>query len=291
VAARLGHAAPVELAIASCGNAALAAAVVARAAERRLRVFVPPSAAESVLDRLRSLGAEVTICPRQPGVAGDPSYLAFRDAVAAGALPFSCQGGDNGLTLDGGRTLGYEMAQQLARRMTGQGLAVQALRLFIQVGGGALASSTIAALREAAALGWLPAWPRIFTVQTRGAFPLQRAWQRVAALVGSSDEKLRHAARHRSSFMWPWESEPRSIAHGILDDETYDWLAIVRGMLESGGRPLVVDEPLLEEANRRGRALGINVDATGSAGLAGLLATEEAEAASPAAVIFSGVLR
>jgi hypothetical protein len=34
--------------------------------------------------------------------------------------------------------------------------------------------------------------------------------------------------------MWPWNEEPRSIAHGIRDDETYDWFTIVTGMLASG---------------------------------------------------------
>jgi threonine synthase len=282
VAARLGQPTEAPLCIASCGNAALAAAVVARAFERRLRVFVPESAEAGVLARLRDLGAEVHICPRRPGVAGDPSYLAFREAVAGGAVPFSCQGGDNGLTLDGGRTLGYELAQQLHAR------GVTLDRLFIQVGGGALASSTIDALREAVALGWLPRLPRIFAVQTRGGFPLRRAWERLLALAGTADEKLSHAARHRSAFMWPWESEPRSIAHGILDDETYDWLAICRGMLETGGEPLVVDEPLLEEANRRGRAFGIDVDPTGSAGLAGALSLPPQGATG---VLFTGARR
>jgi threonine synthase len=280
VAARLGHAVEAPLAIASCGNAALAAAVVARAARRPLRVFVPESANPTVMERLRALGAELTVCPRRPGVAGDPSYLAFREAVDAGAVPFTCQGGDNGLTLDGGRTLGYELAQQLA------GAALD--QCVIQVGGGALASSTICALREAVALGWLPRLPRIYTVQTRGAFPLQRAWERLSSVAGTTDEKLRWAATHRASFMWPWESEPRSVAHGILDDETYDWLALVRGMLESGGEPLVVDEPLLLEANAWGRSLGIDVDATGSAGLAGAMALG---GGGTTAVIFSGVKR
>ena len=42
---------------------------------------------------------------------------------------------------------------------------------------------------------------------------------------------------------------PRSIAHGILDDETYDWVAVVEGMLKTGGWPLVVDEDRLVDAN------------------------------------------
>ena len=67
-------------------------------------------------------------------------------------------------------------------------------------------------------------------------------------------------------------TEPRSVAHGILDDETYDWFAIVEGMLESGGWPVIVDEPLLTEACVMANAAGVNADETGAASLAGMLA-------------------
>jgi threonine synthase len=91
--------------------------------------------------------------------------------------------------------------------------------------------------------------------------------------------------------MWPWESEPRSIAHGILDDETYDWLEIVRGLHESGGTVVIVDEPTLEEAQLRARdATAIDVDATGSSGLAGALAQPPAPG-ERAAAILSGARR
>jgi threonine dehydratase len=123
------------LAIASCGNAALAAAVVARAIERPLRVFIPTDAHPKVVERLRALGAVLEVCPRQPDVPGDPTLHAFRAAVQAGALPFCCQGNENGLTIEGGMTLGWEIASQLART----GALID--RLFVQVGGGALASS------------------------------------------------------------------------------------------------------------------------------------------------------
>jgi len=106
---------------------------------------------------------------------------------------------------------------------------------------------------------------------------------------------LRYAARHRSEFMWPWEHEPRSIAHGILDDETYDWLAVVEGMLATGGGPLVVDEETLAAANALAlEATTIRVDATGSAGLAGLLALRDSGDVSDderVAVLFTGAIR
>ena len=140
------------LAIASCGNAALAAATLARATARPLAVFIPPDANPRVVDRLRDLGAAITVCPRD-GEAGDPCYRAFRRALAAGALPFCCQGSDNGLTIEGGSTLAYEIVSTLGnaeRRLD---------RLFVQVGGGALASACVQGLREArdrGAIGKLP---------------------------------------------------------------------------------------------------------------------------------------
>ncbi|HSC93310.1 MAG TPA: pyridoxal-phosphate dependent enzyme [Gaiellaceae bacterium] len=270
-----------ELAIASCGNAALAAAVVAAAGGRALRVFVPVDADPVVLARLEALDARVTVC-RRTGEPGDPTVRALTRALDGGALPFTCQGNLNGLAVEGGQTLGWELAAS----------GVPLDRLVVQVGGGALASACGHALREAATLGALAAVPRLDTVQTDGAWPLKRAFDGVAERGAGG---LEYAARHRSEFMWPWEHEPRSIAHGILDDETYDWLAVVEAMLASGGRPLVVGEESLAHANALARdATGIDVDPTGSAGLAGLLALRERGAVTEGqrvAVLFTGVVR
>jgi threonine synthase len=292
------------LAIASCGNAALAAAVVARAAERTLDVFVLAGADPVVLERLEQLGARVTECPREPGSTGDPSVRRLREAIAAGAIPFTCQGNENGLAIEGGETLGFEIVSELAR----QGRTLD--RLVVQVGGGALASSCAQAFAAARALGAIDRQPRFDTVQTAGCWPLRRAWERVAArlrarpdaIVAGSDsaeralaEELGYAARHRSEFMWAWESEPRSIAHGILDDETYDWLAVVRGMLVTGGTPVLVDEGRLIEANDLGRTTtGIDADHTGTAGLAGLMELIRDGSVGPresVAVILTGARR
>jgi threonine synthase len=288
------------LAIASCGNAALAAAVVARAAGRSLDVYIPPWADPHVVALLGEHGASIHVCERRTGEQGDPCYLRFREAVALGAIPFCCQGSENGLAIEGGQTLAYEMLDTL------EGQALD--RLFVQVGGGALASACVRAFEEALAAGALDRLPRLHAVQTEGAWPLARAWDRAAQLVlrrlgdtsanGDRDLRaseradiasrisaradrallfnvLREAATHRGHFMWPWEHEPRSVAHGILDDETYDWLAVVEGMLLSGGWPIVVAEEDLVRANDLAReATGIEVCHTGSAGLAGLLALE-----------------
>jgi threonine synthase len=323
-AAATGPAARPPLAIASCGNAALAAAVVARAAGRELLVFIPEEADPFVVARLRDLEARIEVCPRQPGVPGDPTYHRLLAAVADGALPFTCQGNLNGLAIEGGETLGWEIASSLVA--SGRRLD----RLFVQVGGGALASSAIGAFLDARLLGVDVALPRLHSVQAANVAPLARAHGRVldalraagavaggqgadAAATGADAtaptadpapldladpavaEVLDAAARHRSAFMWPWEAEPRSVAGGILDDETYDWLAVVRGTLASGGTPLVVGETTLVAANDLARsATGIDVDHTGSSGLAGLLAAVADGRVGPdesVGVLFTGVRR
>lgn len=312
------------LAIASCGNAALAAAVVARAANRPLRVFVPVWAEASVIERLAGLGASIETCERRAAdPPGDPCHHRFREAVAAGALPFSVQGSDNGLAIDGGMTLGFELALQSAEAPVD--------RLMIQVGGGALASSVIQGLAWARSLGALSRLPAIHAVQTAGGFPLVRAWRRVArllvaelggAVLPGADQALdvgasradaaaarwlgAHAdataiaraidlaARERAGFMWPWESEPKSAASGILDDETYDWLAVVRGMLLTGGWPVVASEANVLEAYCEGRGAGITASATGTAGLAGAMTLAQAGLLDPqdrVGVLFTGVDR
>jgi len=309
-----------QLAIASCGNAALAAAVVARAANRALDVFVPPWADPAVIEQLHKLHAHLVTCPRDESILGDPCFHRFRQSVREGALPFTCQGSENGLVIEGGKTLVWELISDLLNHDR------QLDHLLVQVGGGALASACIQGLRDARDLGVIERLPAVHTVQTTGASPLYRAWDSIMdkillrhqrdtgqvapllsedwdrAIFARDDvspalirEELRLAATHRSEFMWPWEEEPRSIATGILDDETYDWLALVEGMLMTGGLPLVVSEETLAEANRLGRKhTDIPADPTGTSGLAGVLELRQQEILPPdeiVAVFFTGVER
>ena len=258
------------LAIASCGNAAVAAAVVAAAERWPLTVYVPENAEAAAVARLQELDATVEFCPRIDGEHGDPSYHRFREAVGAGAVPFGCQGPDNGHTIDGGRTLGYELAEQ----------APDIDLVYVQVGGGALAASVAQGL----AIGGSSA--ALMAVQTEGCAPLARAWDRTAELGG-----LDKARRKRASVMWPWTPAPSSAATGILDDETYDWAAVTEAMVSSGGRPVVVPEPVVTEACEAGRSVtGVDVSPTGSAGLAGLLFDDPPTEAKPA-VLFTGAQR
>ncbi len=282
------------LAIASCGNAALGAAVVARALQRQLEVFAPVNAEEFILAELDRLGANVNLCERQPSESGDPSFLRFREALAAGAMAFSVQGPENIFTLDGGRCLGWELAESFAASFAAQEMEARDMDshgLFIQIGGGALASSVIQGLSEARDLKLLSALPAVFCVQTSGCAPLARALDLIlsqqtapesysqnsvgpgSASLSAVEAVLAEAERDPTKFMWPWESEPRSIASGILDDETYDWLPLIWGMIETGGGALVVGEKILEQASAlASQHSGDEVGPTGAAGLAGAMA-------------------
>ncbi len=267
-----------RLAIASCGNAALAAAIVARAADWPIDVFIPTDAERSVVGRLRDLGANVEVCIRRSGESGDPCVHAARRAVARGAIPFGVQGPDSGLAVEGARTLAFEMAETLAA----EGGVIEALA--VQVGGGALASALAQGFAITAAAGLLPRAPRLVAVQSEGCAPLARTWKRL------NGEALGDAARHRSRFMQPWDSVPMSLAHGILDDETYDWWEVIKAMRESDGEAVVADEAAIERALDLVRAhTGIPASATGSAGLAGLLGGRGP--GGPTAAVLSGVER
>jgi len=93
--------------------------------------------------------------------------------------------------------------------------------------------------------------------------------------------------------MRAWPTTPRSFADGILDDETYDWVAVCRAMRASGGSPVVASERHVHEAYALAhRTTDIDVSPTGAAGLAGLIAARRQVADDErVAVVFSGIRR
>ena len=261
------------LAIASCGNAAIAASTLAASADWPISVFVPVSASQHVLDILQSLNAHVVTCPRRnDDPPGDPCVHRFREAVADGAIPFGVQGTENAWCLDGGRTIGWEMASAVTNLD----------RVIVQVGGGAFASCV------GNAFTLMSPHTKLHTVQAQGCAPLARAWHNALHTGGTRD-----AGKRWSQCMWAWESEPHSLADGILDDETYDWISVLNAMSDSDGSPVVASEDHIVQALALAqRTTSIDVSPTGTAGLAGILAMrDEISDNERVAVVFSGVLR
>ncbi|MEI8240229.1 MAG: PLP-dependent lyase/thiolase [Actinomycetota bacterium] len=268
-----------SLAIASCGNAAVAASTLAAAVGWPIRVFVPEGADLAVVAMLDQLKATVVVCPRlDTDAPGDPCVHRFREAVGDGAVPFSVQGTENAWCLDGGRTIGWEMARHMEERVEGPPID----RIFVQVGGGAFAACV------SSGFGMSGITPRLHAVQTNACAPLDRAWQLAEAMGG-----VREAAQHWGECMWPWEAVGNSAADGILDDETYDWIPVMKAMADGYGEPVVAHESHVLDANVHGRRhTGIHASHTGTAGLAGLLAIREQIADDERiAVVFSGVQR
>jgi threonine dehydratase len=188
-------------------------------------------------------------------------------------VPFSVQGPENALCLDGGRTIGWEMGEVPDSDLPGQAPD----RVFVQVGGGAFAACVGAAFRAAGA------HPVIHAVQAEGCAPLAQAWDRARA--------EEHPERRWAEIMTPWPG-PHSIADGILDDETYDWIGVFEAMRDCGGTPVVASEELIVRAHELAASTAIPVSPTGSAGLAGLLSIRDQIGDDErVAVIFSGVAR
>ncbi len=302
-------------AIASCGNAALAASVVAKATGRELDVFVPTWADSGVTDLIEALGGSVIRCDRDPDVPGDPSHHAMVEAIRKGDVAFSCQGSDTPSTLDGGRTLGWELVDSLIAHDNADTTHLD--RLVIQVGGGALASSTMLALASDVAAGRLTAMPVVHPVQPEGNHPFVRAWDLIvgelldaevtadrasaAATLGRLDSAAVRAVLARiesrpETYMWPWDDEPTSYASGILDDVTYDWLPILEATLTTGGWPVVPTEEQFRLAHSVAHVhTSIDVCPTGASGLAGLLALLDSSSIPTVdervALLFTGAMR
>ena len=94
---------------------------------------------------------------------------------------------------------------------------------------------------------------------------------------------LKDLLRQPGRFMWPWDgATPHSLAHGILDDFTYDWYYLLEALLRTGGRAEVLREETIRYAHEAAQLhTGIPVCATGAAGLAGLIQLTNSGAVDP----------
>jgi len=93
--------------------------------------------------------------------------------------------------------------------------------------------------------------------------------------------------------MWAWENEPVSLADGILDDETYDWVADIAQIQRTSGRVVVASElQVVEASSIAPQTTSIDASPTGTAGVAGLLSIRaELSSTARVAVVLSGIRR
>ena len=114
----------------------------------------------------------------------------FQEAINKGSLPFTVQASENILALDGGRTLGWELAEVISSNAIDH--------LFIQVGGGALLTSCTIGLLEAKEFGILETVPKVCAVQAEGCAPFDRAWKGLPQEV-AAQEKIDYAISNAAS--------------------------------------------------------------------------------------------
>jgi len=295
-----------RLAVASCGNAGLAAATIARAARWPIDVCIPEDASPAVVEKLQYLNADIRVCPRgAPSVstsfgqvstegAADPTVAVFKNLVEHhGSIPFSVQGSECGLAAEGGQTLAWEILDAAMR----QGKELDFENIYVQVGGGALGAGLAQGFSRAVSgeLGevveglQMEKSPSLMCVQAEGNAPLHRAYQKMKESKCTPAE----AKSRRPEFMYAWEN-PTSIASGILDDETYDWVQLAEGLHNTGGDVVLVnDEAVVKAKEVAEQVFNVNACHTGSAGLASLITRQEGSSSSrrPSIAILSGLDR
>jgi threonine synthase len=222
---------------ASTGNVAASLALGAAAAGLRAVVFVPADVDAAKLRLMRAAGARVLL-------VAEGYEAAFRLSIAA-ARRFGWldrNTGVNPVTLEGKKTVAFEIWEQLGRRAPDAVLA--------PVGDGPTLSALAKGFRELVLCGVLRRMPRIIGVQAEGCQPLKRAFERGEALE---------------------PVVPRTIADGIAVGDPVSAPAVLRDVRETGGAFVAVADEELEGAiSTLARSGGLVAEPAGAAAFAGL---------------------
>ena len=207
------------VALPTAGNAGAAAAAYAAAAGLACRVSMPIDTPEPFVVETRALGAEVLQVEGSIAEAG-AALAAWAPApqwwnVATFKEPFR---------LEGKKTLGYEIAEQLGWRLPEV--------ILYPTGGGTGLVGMWKAFEEMRELGWVEGpLPRLVAVQARGCAPIVRAFE---------NQEPRAA---------PWEN-PSTVAAGLRVPSPFADTLILRAVRESFGTAIAVDEAELLEGMR-----------------------------------------
>jgi threonine synthase len=243
-----------RLITASTGNAGVALAAMARAADLDPVVLVPESAPPAKIAQLLVFGAELYLVR---GRYHDAFALSRR---AADELGWYCRNtGYNPFTAEGKKTAAFEICEQLAaaRGITG---FVAPDRIYVAVGDGNIVSGVHKGLVELQALGWIDRLPRLFGVQARGSAAIANA--------------------HRAGTTTIEPVRARTLADSIAADRPADGLRALRAVRETGGDFVVVsDEAILRALLALGRDATVFAEPAAAAAYAGFL--EQADDVGP----------
>jgi len=228
------------IALPSAGNAGSAAAAYAAAAGLPCRIAMPKDTPEAFVLETRAFGAEVRLVE---GTIADAGRLVAEWApapewwnVATFKEPFR---------LEGKKTLGYEIAEQLGWRLPDV--------ILYPTGGGTGLVGMWRAFRELAALGWTDGpMPRLVAVQVAGCAPVVRAFE-------AGEPRVR-----------PWE-DARTVASGLRVPSPFADTLILAAVRESGGTAVAVsEEDMLDSLHEIAALEGVYACPEGAATLAAL---------------------
>jgi len=226
------------LAVPSAGNAAGAMCAYAAVAKLPAHVFMPADVPHTFQAECRVLGGTVTLID---GLITDCG-VKVREGVAEGHW-FDLSTLREPYRLEGKKTMGYELAEQLGWRLPDV--------IIYPTGGGTGLIGMWKAFDELEQLSLIGSErPRMVSVQSTGCAPIVQAFQ-----TGSNDAA-------------PWQGA-KTVADGLRVPAAVGDFLILQALRDSGGTAVAVDDAeMLEYAKIMGAATGIFPAPEGAACLA-----------------------
>jgi threonine synthase len=201
-----------KIAIPSAGNAASASAAYAAAAGIECHIFMPKDVPHSNFIECKAFGAHVTLVD---GLISDCAKIVAERKEAEGWFEVSTL--KEPYRIEGKKTMGYELAEQLQWRLPDV--------ILYPTGGGVGLIGMWKAFEEMERLGWIREGkrPKMIAVQAEGCQPVVRAFE---------------AGAERSVFF----ENAKTVSSGLRVPKPLGDFLILRAVRESGGTAIAIDD-------------------------------------------------
>ena len=216
------HLGATKLALPSAGNAGGALAAYAARADLEAHIFMPRDTPQANIIECRELGAHVTLID---GLITDCGAEIARRKAKEGWFDMSTL--KEPYRVEGKKTLGYELAEQLNWRLPDV--------ILYPTGGGTGLVGMWKAFGEMEALGWIGGKrPRMFAVQAAGCAPIVRAFE----------------AGEKTAAEFP---DAHTMASGLRVPKAIGDFLVLNILRQSNGGAIAIDD---KEMIRMGREVG-----------------------------------
>jgi threonine synthase len=224
----------------TAGNAGVAAAAYGARAGASVRVYAPKTTPAPLLGQMAAYGAELITVD---GHIGDCGKLSRE--YAAETLAFDLSTLREPYRIEGKKTLGLEIAEQLGWRLPGM--------IIYPAGGGTGLIGMWKVFKELIEAGWVSGpSPRLVAVQSSGCAPVVSAFEKGAARTE------------------PWP-DPRTVAAGLRVPGPLGGPLMLRAIKETHGRAVsVTDQELTAGASLLSTLEGVDACPEGGAAVAAL---------------------